>query len=199
MNRAVFLDRDGVINAALWNSTEGKWDSPYRLGDFHLQPGAAQAIRLINGLGFLAIVVSNQPGLAKGKCSPDFLDALNKIMLWELGQEGARLDSIYYCLHHPQATMQSLKADCDCRKPKPGLLLKAARELEVSLQESFMVGDSPVDIQAGLAAGCRTVLVGDHHRPRQTHQDVSPHYIVGDILAAVHMIKREGGSAWRSF
>jgi len=126
MSRAVFLDRDGVINATLWNSTEEKWDSPYTLEDFQLLPGTAQAIRSMNELGYLTVVISNQPGVAKGKCSPQFLDALDRKMLLDLAREDARLDAIYYCLHHPDAQVESLRVACGCRKPKPDLLLRAA-------------------------------------------------------------------------
>lgn len=198
MNRAVFLDRDGVINAALYNPVEGKLDSPYSLEELRVLPGAARAIRMINGMGLLAVVVSNQPGVAKGKCDYAFLEAADAELRTRLAGEGARLDSVYYCLHHPNAQVESLRIACDCRKPKPGLLLKAARELEIELHQSFMVGDSAVDIQAGMTAGCRTILVDGHHRPRPAGSAVRPHHTASDLLAAIETIKREGGSVWRS-
>jgi D-glycero-D-manno-heptose 1,7-bisphosphate phosphatase len=186
VNRAVFLDRDGVINAAVYNPVEGKLDSPYRLEDFRLLPGAAQAIRQINSLGFLAVVVSNQPGVAKGKCDPAFLESLNQRLHWELARQGAHLDAIYYCLHHPQAQVASLRTSCDCRKPQPGLVLQAARELTIDLARSYMVGDSPADIAAGLAVGCRTILVGDADDLPVDGQ--RPHFVAVDLAAAVRVI-----------
>jgi len=186
VNRAVFLDRDGVINAAIYNPVEGKLDSPYRLEDFRLLPGAAQAIRLINSLDLLAVVVSNQPGVAKGKCNSAFLDALDQRLHWELARQGAHLDAIYYCLHHPQAQLESLRLSCDCRKPKPGLLLRAARELAIDLARSYMVGDSPTDVAAGLAAGCQTILLNNaDDRPVNGQR---PHFVAVDLAAAVRVI-----------
>ena len=186
MNRAVFLDRDGVINAAIYNPVEGKLDSPYTLQDFRLLPGAAQAIRGINGLGFLAVVVSNQPGVAKAKCDPAFLESLDQRLNWELARQGAHLDAIYYCLHHPQAQVESLRASCDCRKPQPGLLLRATRELDIDLARSYMVGDSPTDVAAGLAAGCRTILLSDDDDPPVNGH--RPHFVATDLAAAVRVI-----------
>jgi D-glycero-D-manno-heptose 1,7-bisphosphate phosphatase len=186
MNRAVFLDRDGVINAAIYNPIEGKLDSPYRLEDFRLLPGAAQAIRQINSLGFLAVVVSNQPGVAKGKCDLAFLEALGQRLHWELARQGAHLDAIYYCLHHPQAQVESLRLACECRKPQPGLLLRAARELGIDLTRSYMVGDSLTDVAGGLAAGCRTILLSDADDPPVNGQQ--PHFVAADLPAAVRVI-----------
>jgi D,D-heptose 1,7-bisphosphate phosphatase len=201
MNRAVFLDRDGVINAALPNPLEGKPDSPYRLGDFRLLPGVGRAVRAINKMGFLAVVVSNQPGVAKGKCDYAFLAAVDAELTARLARQRAHLDAIYYCLHHPDAVDERLRVDCDCRKPKPGLLLRAARELDIDLAGSFMLGDSPGDIEAGLAAGCQTILV-DGHRPyfrRGEATRMRPRWTARDLLAAVEIIRCvEGGRPWRS-
>jgi len=186
VDRAVFLDRDGVINAAMYNPVEGKLDSPYQLEDFRLLPGVAQAIRRINGLGFLAVVVSNQPGVAKGKCDMAFLESLDQRLHWELARQGARLDAIYYCLHHPQAQVESLRTSCDCRKPQPGLPLRAARELTIDLARSYMVGDSPTDVAAGLAAGCRTILLSDADDPPVNGQ--RPHFVAVNLTAAARVI-----------
>ena len=192
MNRAVFLDRDGVINAAVWNAAEGKLDTPYRLEDFRLLPGVAQAMRSIGEMGFLTVVVSNQPGVAKGKCGPELLDAISRRMLASLAEEGVRLSGIYYCLHHPEAVVPALRMRCDCRKPKPGLLLRAARELDIELTRSYMVGDQPMDVEAGLAAGCSTVLL-DGYRPLGASAQsprVHPDWIAKDLPAAVEAIRQ---------
>lgn len=201
MNRAVFLDRDGVINAAIWNPIEGKLDTPYRLEDFTLLPGAAQALAAINEMGFLAVVVSNQPGVAKGKCGLELLEALNGRLQASLAEEGARLDGIYYCLHHPEAVVPALRVDCACRKPRPGLLVQAAKELDVDLARSYMIGDQQTDVEVGLAAGCTTVLLNGYSplpagaEPRPAR----PHWTVKDLPAAVRAIRRvEGGGSWKS-
>jgi D,D-heptose 1,7-bisphosphate phosphatase len=201
MNRAVFLDRDGVINAALYNPLEGKLDTPYRLEDFRLLAGVAQAVRVINEMGFLAVVVSNQPGVAKGKCDYAFLEAVNAELTVRLARQGAHLDAIYYCLHHPDAVDESLRMDCDCRKPKPGLMLRAARELDIDLASSFMLGDSPRDIEAGLAAGCQTILVDGHRSYFRLGEAarMRPHWTARNLPAAVEIVRcMQGGGPWRS-
>jgi len=111
-------------------------------------------------MGFLVVVISNQPGVAKGKCSPEFLRDIDALMNARLAAEGVTLDGAYYCLHHPQATVMEWLCDCDCRKPKPGLLLDASRQLDIDLEQSWMIGDQERDILAGASAGCRTILVG---------------------------------------
>ena len=191
MSRAVFLDRDGVINAALYDPLEGKPDAPYRLEDFRLLPGVGQALRAISEMGFLAVVVSNQPGVAKGKCDYAFLEAVNAELTARLARQRAHLDAIYYCLHHPDAVDENLRVDCDCRKPKPGLLLRAARELDIDLASSFMLGDSPRDIEAGLTAGCETILVDgrrSYFRLREAAR-MRPHWMAQNLLAAVEIIR----------
>jgi mannose-1-phosphate guanylyltransferase/phosphomannomutase len=201
MNRAVFLDRDGVINAALYNRVEGKLDTPYRLEDFKLLPGVARAIRAINEMGFLAVVVSNQPGVAKGKCDYAFLEAVDAELTTRLARQEAHLDAIYYCLHHPDAVDESLRVDCDCRKPKPGLLLRAAQELDIDLAGSFMLGDSPRDVEAGLAAGCRSILVDGHRAYFRLGEAarMRPHWTARNLLSAVEIIRcMQEGRPWRS-
>ncbi len=189
MNRAFFLDRDGVINAALWNAEEETLDSPYRLEDFHLLPRAAEGIRLINDLGFLAIVVSNQPGVAKGKCTHEFLDTLDRTMLIGLAARGARLDGIYYCLHHPAAKLDKLRVDCICRKPGPGLLQRAAVDFGVDIASSYMVGDSERDVLAALAVECTPIFVGSRSL---SQPGVLMH--ATDLLEAVQLVSRKNGT-----
>jgi D-glycero-D-manno-heptose 1,7-bisphosphate phosphatase len=153
--RAVFLDRDGVIN-----QLNGHIKTP---DDFMLMDGAAQAIRAINQLGYLAIVVTNQPVVARGECTEEELDTIHKKMETELGKEGAYIDDLFYCPHHPDRGFPGerleFKIDCDCRKPKPGMLLKAAQKYNIDLSRSWMVGDDDRDIQAGINAGCKTALI----------------------------------------
>ena len=193
MKRAVFLDRDGVINTAPYNAEEGKYDSPYTLAEFRFLPGAKQAIRLLNQKGWLTIVVSNQPGIAKRKCSAPFLEALNERMRAGLAASGARLDAIYYCLHHPQALISELRESCRCRKPQPGLLLTAAGDLQVDLATSYMVGDGIQDVEAGLAAGCKPILVRRSRSPVMNPPTVNGTRVATSLLAAVKQILSEEG------
>ena len=155
--RAVFLDRDGTINKYVGFLRD--------IDDFELEAGAAQAVKLINGSGSLAIVATNQPVIARGEVTFGELSEIHNKMETLLGREGAYLDGIYFCPHHPhkgyEGEIPELKFDCDCRKPKAGMLLKAAEELNIDLSRSWMVGDGENDILAGKAAGCRTALIGE--------------------------------------
>ena len=155
--KAIFLDRDGTIN---------KYVGFLRnIDDFELIDGVAEAIRKINESGYLAIVVTNQPVIARGEVSFNELEEIHNKMETLLGKEGAYLDAIYYCPHHPhkgyEGERPELKIDCDCRKPKPGMLLKAAEDFNIDLSQSWMIGDGQNDVVAGINAGCKTVLIGD--------------------------------------
>ena len=146
MRRALFLDRDGVLNALV--QRDGRWLSPLHFSDFALLPGVARAVRALRQAGLVALVVTNQPELTRGRLYPSELERMHAALA-----RAIELDGIYVCPHRD--------ADhCRCRKPLPGLLLAAARQWRVSLRASFLVGDSPKDIAAGRAAGCRTILIG---------------------------------------
>ena len=155
--KAIFLDRDGTINKYVGFLRKEE--------EFELLPGVAVAIKKINESGYLAIVVTNQPVIARGEVTYSQLENIHNKMETLLGKEGAYLDGIYFCPHHPhsgyEGEVKELKIDCDCRKPKPGMLLKAAEDLNIDLSQSYMVGDGENDIKAGKAAGCKTVLVGE--------------------------------------
>ncbi len=155
--KAIFLDRDGTIN---------KYVGFLRnIDDFELLPGVTEAIRKINSSGYLAIVVTNQPVIARGEVTFEQLDEIHNKMETLLGQEGAYLDAIYFCPHHPDkgfdGEVPELKFDCECRKPKPGMLLKAAEDFNIDLSSSWMIGDGNHDIGAGKNAGCHTALIGN--------------------------------------
>lgn len=149
--KAIFLDRDGTIN---------KYVGFLRnIDDFELIDGAAEAIKLINQSGYLAIVVTNQPVIARGEVTWEQLNEIHRKMQTLLGREGAYIDGIYICPHHPDkgfaGERPEYKFDCDCRKPKPGLLLKAAKDFNIDLFQSYMIGDSERDAQAGINAHCK--------------------------------------------
>lgn len=153
--KAVFIDRDGTIN---------KYVGFLRnIDDFELIEGVAEAIKRINESGYLAIVVTNQPIIARGEASFDELEQIHNKMETLLGKAGAYVDAIYYCPHHPhkgyEGERPELKFDCECRKPKPGMLLKAAEGFNIDLSQSWMVGDGENDVNAGINAGCKTALI----------------------------------------
>lgn len=154
--KAIFLDRDGTIN---------KYVGFLRNADeFELLPDVPKAMKEINCSGYLAIVVTNQPVIARGETSLEELQKIHNKMETLLGFEGVYVDAIYYCPHHPhrgyEGEVVELKIDCECRKPKPGMLLQAAKDFNIDLQQSWMIGDSENDIKAGRAAGCKTALIG---------------------------------------
>lgn len=153
--KAVFLDRDGTIN-----DLKGFVRGPE---DFELLPGAAEAIGAINCSGYLAIVITNQPVIARGEVSLEELETIHNKMETELGKQGAYLDDIFFCPHHPDkgfpGERPEYKIDCECRKPKPGLILQAAKKYHIDLKASYMVGDDKRDVEAGRAAGCIPVLL----------------------------------------
>jgi D-glycero-D-manno-heptose 1,7-bisphosphate phosphatase len=145
--RAVFLDRDGVLNRALVR--DGKPYPPSSLAELEILPGAAEACAKLKQAGFLLVVATNQPDVARGKMSREVVESLHAHL-----SRALPLDRIEVCYHAGHGA-----SDCDCRKPRPGMLLRAARELNIDLQRSFMVGDRWRDIDCGHAAGCTTILV----------------------------------------
>jgi D-glycero-D-manno-heptose 1,7-bisphosphate phosphatase len=158
--RAVLLDRDGTVNELVYFPDFGIVDSPLNPDQFRLAPAAAEAIRSFNEMGLKVIIVSNQPAIAKGKTTMKLFEEIRTKMRKLLAEAGAYIDAEYYCFHHPEAKLPEFRVDCECRKPKPGLLLKAAEDFNLNLEECFMVGDGITDIMAGRAAGCKTILLG---------------------------------------
>ena len=182
---AIFLDRDGVIN-------EDAPDMIRRPEDFQLLPGVAEAIKRINKSGYLAVVATNQPMIAKGYATEADLDAIHAKMEWQLGEAGAFVDRIYHCPHHPERGFPGerveLKIACDCRKPGIGMVTRAAAELNIDLSRSYFIGDRTVDIETGRRAGLKTILVKTGQAGGDGKCNVQPDAIVDDLSKAV----REG-------
>jgi len=155
--KCIFLDRDGTLNAYVGFLRN--------IDDLQLLPGVPEAIRKINESGYLAIIVTNQPVIARGEVTVPQLQEIHNKLETLLGQEGAYVDAIYYCPHHPhkgyEGEIPELKFDCECRKPKAGMLHSAASDFHIDLSASYMVGDSDSDIQCGMNAGCTPVLITD--------------------------------------
>lgn len=155
--KAIFLDRDGTINKYVGFLRE--------VDQFELLPDVAEAIKLINSSGYLAVVCTNQPVIARGEVTTSQLSDIHNKMETELGKSGAYIDGLYYCPHHPHkgypGEVEDLKIDCDCRKPKPGMLIQASKDYNIDLTESWMIGDGENDVKCGQNAGCHTVLIGE--------------------------------------
>ncbi|HXX59566.1 MAG TPA: HAD family hydrolase [Dehalococcoidales bacterium] len=189
--KAVFLDRDGVINELIYHTEAGIIDSPFTVEQFRLLPGAAAAIHQLNGAGYRVLVVSNQPGIAKEHFSPETLRKMTQKMRRLLKKQNARLDKVYYCLHHPEGSAIKYRKTCECRKPEPGMLIQASVECNAVLSDCYMVGDNLNDILAGQRAGCRTIFIGKFKCETcnlMQELNVRPGYIVKDLQSAVKII-----------
>lgn len=180
-NKAVFLDRDGVINQDT--------DHLRNMADFRLLPGAAQALRVIKERGYLVIVVTNQAAVAKGMLSLDQLESMHEEIKQELARHGAEIDAIYYCPHHPDGIVPEYAIKCDCRKPGVGMIIKAIKEFDIDLSKSFLVGDKTGDILAGTRAGLTTILVRTGYGGQDGKFEASPDFTADDLKAALRYIK----------
>jgi D-glycero-D-manno-heptose 1,7-bisphosphate phosphatase len=189
---AVFLDRDGVINPLIYYEDASIVDSPFTLRQFTILPKVPKAIRLLNDLGLPVVIVSNQPGIAKRHFRRELLAQTEKKLWASLHASGAKVDGIYYCLHHPNAEEKSLRRRCRCRKPQIGMLTRAARDLNLSLTNSYMVGDGLTDIQAGARAECTTILLGRwkcEHCQLANPPGLRPDFCAEDLWEAANLIK----------
>jgi len=182
--RAVFLDRDGVINEEV--------DQLCNVKDLKIYSFAAKAIKRMNDLGYLVIIITNQPMIAKGFMTEKDLDAIHKKLETELGKEGAKIDAIYYCPHHPEkgfpGEVKELKIKCNCRKPKIGLFLRAKKDFNIDLKKSFCIGDQTMDILAGKRAGCKTILVKTGYGGKDGKFNIRADFVATNLLDATKFI-----------
>jgi len=182
VKQAVFLDRDGVINAR--PAAEKRYITRWQ--EFRFLPGALAALRQLKRSGRKVLILSNQAGVGRRIYSAARLREITRKMLQKIRAAGGRVDAVYYCTHTPQA-------GCACRKPRPGLLLRAARRFSIDPRRSFLIGDNASDVQLGRAAGCRTVLVltGVTSRSQARRVSPRPHHIARDLRTAVRWILRQ--------
>lgn len=181
MNKAVFLDKDGtlIINV------------PYNVdrNKVKLYPETGEALQAIKRAGFLLIMVSNQAGVAKGMFKAKSLDEVSEALNEKLKPYSVQLDGIYYCPHHPDGSVKKYSKDCTCRKPKAGMLLKAAKEFNIDLSQSWMIGDILNDVQAGNLAGCRTILIDNGNETEWIlNEERRPDYTVKNLAEAKNFI-----------
>jgi D-glycero-D-manno-heptose 1,7-bisphosphate phosphatase len=182
---AVFLDRDGTLIEEIGYLT--------RLDRLALFPWSVDAVRLLNRAGFAVVVVTNQSGVARGYFDEGFVREIHRVLDERVIAAGGRIDGFYYCPHYPDATIAAYRQSCECRKPKPGMLLRAAGELSLDLSRSFIVGDRWTDVEAGRAAGARGILVRtgfgivDAEQPRP---DLEPALVAADLMEAASWILR---------
>jgi len=196
--KAVFIDRDGVLNEMVYDEDHGIMDSPRLPEQVVMIAGAGEFVRAVRELGFLAVVATNQPGIAKNTLTPENLAAVNERLAELMRAEGGQWDALKFCPHHPDGGYNPRREyvmKCECRKPRPGMLLEAAMEMNIALDRSWMIGDGLTDIQAGHAAGCRTILMTQlkiGQVERFFHTDGrEPDYICRDLAGALSIIKKE--------
>lgn len=176
------MDRDGTINVEVNNLS--------KIEDLKIFPLAIEAVKLLNKYKIPAIVVTNQPVVARGWVDEKWLGNLHKEIIAKFNREGASIDRIYYCPHHPDANLERYRVICECRKPETGMLKQAARDFNIALKKSYMIGDSFRDIEAGRKVGATTIAV---ETGSSNFKDSKPHLKVKDLLQAVKLILGEEG------
>lgn len=184
---AIFLDRDGVLDELVMNPATKEYEAPHKPKDVVLLPGIAKAIKQLRDNGYILIAFSNQPDVAKGKCSLQDLNDVHEAIVAALSAAEVHLDDYYYCYHHPKGIVPEWTGVCECRKPAPGMILTAARKHQIELKSSWAVGDRNIDAEAGAAAGCRSILV-DYPFSAKQRNNLSSFPIVADLCAAAGYI-----------
>ncbi len=183
---AVFLDRDGTLNVEA-----NGLSSPEQL---ELLPGAADAVRSLNRAGFLAVVVTNQAAIARGACTEADLEQIHDKLEALLGEQGAYLDAIYYCPHHPDLGVPGdrpdLETECNCRKPGTAMIERAASDFPILIEDSWMIGDTTVDLQTGQNAGLRSILVRTGYGGRDRRWNALPDFEFSDLREAVEFVTK---------
>jgi D-glycero-D-manno-heptose 1,7-bisphosphate phosphatase len=161
-HRALFLDRDGVVNHLVYYDSHREWESPRSVADLRLIEGAVEALREVNARHWLLFLITNQPSYAKGKCSLEELERVHREVLQRLERAAVTISDSFVCYHHPDSKLPGY-GPCECRKPSPHFILDAAKRYDVDLSRSWMAGDSDTDVEAGKRAGCRTALLNYEH------------------------------------
>ena len=184
---AVFLDRDGVLIHDVNLLTD--------VNQVKFYEGAMEAIKRLKASGFTLVVITNQPVVARGLITEKDVETIHAYIAQRLDSENASVDGFYFCPHHPRATLPQYRMDCDCRKPRPGMLVRASQELDLALRQSYMVGDRITDVIAGEMAGCHTILVRTgmdkaplSESPDRVNNSGTPEYTCDTISAAANFI-----------
>ena len=181
----VFLNRDGTLIEEVGYLSH--------LDRIALYPWSIESVKLLNRAGFKVVVVTNQAGVARGLFDEDFIDEAHRFLDQKFSDGGATIDKFYYCPHHPEASVEAYRSECDCRKPKAGMLWKAAQELQLELSHSFVIGDRLSDLRLGQAVGARSLLVRTGYgetTARELTDDVEVAYTAPELMTAVAWILR---------
>lgn len=190
-HRAVFVDRDGVLNRNVHNPATGALEAPLTPARFELIPGVPAALAKLQEAGFLLFMVSNQPNYAKGKSSLATLAAIHRRLEAMLAEAHVNFAEFNYCLHHPAGVVPGYSGPCRCRKPSPYFLLRARNRFALDMRESWMIGDRLTDVDCGLAAGVRTILIGSTNNEAVPGHPRSSAYNAVDLVEAVKIVTGE--------
>jgi D-glycero-D-manno-heptose 1,7-bisphosphate phosphatase len=191
MAKAVFLDRDGVLNELVYNPATGEYESPLDERDLELCPGVPDALTRLQALGYLLFLVSNQPNYAKGKATLESIKRIDEKFRGLVTARGITFAEYYYCLHHPAGTTPGYGRGCECRKPKPYFPLAAARDYGLEMGRSWFIGDQDSDVLCGQAAGLRTILI-ENVRSAKKRGESAADYTVRSISEAVARVEEQG-------
>ncbi|MEW6517401.1 MAG: HAD-IIIA family hydrolase [candidate division FCPU426 bacterium] len=194
MPRAVFLDRDGVLNRLVFNPVTKRHESPHVPQDFALLPGVLDEVERLQAAGYMLFLVSNQPSYALGKTTMENIRAIHQLLETAFQARGIRFQEYYYCFHHPEGVVPDYTADCECRKPKPYFILKARDEFDLDLGKCWLVGDQDSDVLCGRASGVRTILVAEPDSAARRGQS-EPDFHAATLGRAVDIILEDGGTA----
>jgi D-glycero-D-manno-heptose 1,7-bisphosphate phosphatase len=187
MKKAVFLDRDGVLNELILNTDTNEYEPPHRIEEVIIFPYAAQCLRDLLSAGYDLFLVSNQPDYAKGKVTLKSLREVHERFMSILTSENITFRGVYYCFHHPNGIIKEYSFVCECRKPNPYFLLKAQKEYSIDLGMSWMIGDRDADIVCGQSAGVKTILINEP-KSANNRGDSFPDFIVNDLFEATKLI-----------
>ena len=187
MNRAVFLDRDGVINKLVFNPKTGEYESPHRLEDLELMYNVLEPIKRLENNGYYLFVISNQPSYAKGKTTLGSIKNIQEKLEEQLEQYGITFKEYYYCYHHPNGIVPGFSGECECRKPKHFFIDKAKNDYDLNLSQSWMIGDQDVDIECGNNAGVKTIMILNEYSSKKRGSSF-PNYSVNNLSESVNII-----------
>jgi D-glycero-D-manno-heptose 1,7-bisphosphate phosphatase len=187
MNRALFLDRDGVLDELVFYPSPGEWESPRHVRDLKMRDGVEDALKEASRAGWLLFIITNQPSYAKGKCPLEDLQEVHRRVLDELKSAGVIITADYICYHHPESKIEGFRT-CQCRKPSPFFIREAAKTYDVDLRRSWMVGDQDSDVVTGVNAGCRTALL-NYGRSADKRGKTKPDLFCADLADFVHKLE----------
>jgi D-glycero-D-manno-heptose 1,7-bisphosphate phosphatase len=188
---AIFLDRDGTLNQLALNPASGEWESPHSAAETRLAPDLGEALGLLQSTGLPLFVVSNQPSVAKGKCSFDDLKAVHNVVAGAFEAVGLPVLQWYYCYHHPQGVLPDLTQVCECRKPGTLFLRQASAEHGIDLSRSWFIGDQDFDVRCGHDAGCRSIVIENPHSAAKRGKEKAD-FKAADLVEAARIVLTQG-------